>query len=307
MIRLRTLKPPPSAPQPMGWRSILLAVLISLLWGANLVSIKISLAAVPPMWSAFWRMLLGVITLGLWARSRGAVLRPAPGEARYLFGLGALFTGQIGLLNKAMQLTSPGYGEAILNSYAIFANLFGHFLAHEDRLTGTRIAGLLLSLSGVSVLAFGRPSAALAPNPLAGNLLLLASAVLLGLRQVYTRWMVQKIDPVRAIVWQLFWSVPLFLAAALFNEPLLVGPLTAALAAAIAYQGFIVAGFCFVAWAALLKKHSSGTVSMFAFIVPVAGIALSAVLFGEAVTPRLAAGGALVLGGVAIVTGTRKV
>lgn len=290
-------------PSPIGWRSALLAVLISVLWGGNLVSIKISLASVPPLWSAFWRMLLGVITLALWARSQEVALWPKRGEWRNLFGLGLLFTTQIGLLNSAMQLTSPGYGEAILNSYAIFANIFGHFLALEDRLNGTRVAGLLISLTGVAVLAFGRPNLALAPNPLAGNLLLLTSAVLLGVRQVYTRWIVQKIDPVRAIVWQLLWSVPLFLVTALATEPMLLGPLTFGPVAAIAYQGLIVAGFCFVAWASLLKKHSSGTVSMFAFIVPVAGIALSALLFGESITPRLVAGGALVLLGVGIVTG----
>lgn len=286
----------------MGWRSILLALFISLLWGGNLVSIKVSLASFPPLWSAFWRMLLGAGTLAFWAKSKGVKMRPLPGETWPLFGLGVLFTAQIGLLNWAMQLTSPGYGEAILNSYAIFANIFGHFLAHEDRLTGTRIAGLGVSLLGVGLLAIGRPNLSLAPNPLAGNLLLLASAILLGGRQVYTRWLVQKIDPVRAIVWQLGWSVPLFLVFAFASEPLLSGPLTLRPAVAIAYQGFIVAGFCFVAWAALLKRHSSGDVSMYAFLVPVVGICLSALLFGEAITSRLVSGGALVLAGVAIVT-----
>lgn len=287
----------------MGWRSILLATLISAIWGGNLVSIKLSLAAVPPLWSAFWRMLLGVITLAGWALATGATLRPARGESGYLFGLGVLFAVQIGLLNRAMQLTSPGYGEAILNSYAIFSNLIGHFFALEDRLTPRRTLGLLVALAGVTVLAFGRPNQSLAPDPFAGNLMLLASAILLGLRQVYTRWLVQKIDPTRAVVWQLGWSVPLFFAGAVATEPLLAGPLTFAPVAAIAYQGFIVAGFCFAAWASLLKKHSSGTVSMFAFLVPVAGITLSAILFGESITPRLLSGCTLVLTGVAIVTG----
>ncbi len=290
----------------MTWPSVLLALLISLIWGGNLVSIKLSLTAVPPMWSAFWRMLLGTLTLAVWARSQGTDLRPAAGEWRPLLGLGVLFAVQIGLLNRAMQLTSPGYGEAILNSYAIFTNLFGHFLAHEDRLTGGRIAGLLLSLAGVTVLAYGRPSQALAPDPLTGNLLLLASAVLLGLRQIYTRWLVQRIDPVRTIVWQLGSSVPMFLTVALAAEPMLLAPLTWMPVAALAYQGFLVAGFCFVAWAVLLKKHSSGSVSMYAFLVPVCGIGLSALLFGERITPRLVMGGALVLAGVAIVTMRRR-
>ena len=49
--------PSPTAPvsEPIGPRTFLLAVLVSILWGGNLVSIRVGVDSVPPLWSAFWR------------------------------------------------------------------------------------------------------------------------------------------------------------------------------------------------------------------------------------------------------------
>ena len=40
---------------------------------------------------------------------------------------------------------------------------------------------------------------------------MILSSALLGARQVYMRYLVQTVDPVRTVVWQMAWSVPLFL------------------------------------------------------------------------------------------------
>lgn len=274
--------------EPIGPRTFLLAVLVSILWGGNLVSIRV-----------------GVAVVTAWSLARGVSIRPAPGEWRPLFYLGVLFTAQIGLLNSATAMTSPSYGVVILNSYAVFANITGHFWRSaqlEDRLTGMRIFGLAVAIAGLTVLTMGQAPPALAPRPLLGNLLMVLSAFLLGYRQVYTRWLVQTVDPARTVVWQMAWSVPLFFLVAAVSEPMVHGHVTWQAVAAIAYQGFIVAGICFIIWAELLKKHSAGTLSMFSFLVPVAGIALSGWIFGEPLTRGLLIGGLLALTGVFIVT-----
>lgn len=296
-----------SAPlnEPIGLRTFLLAVLVSILWGGNLVSIRVGVDSVPPLWSAFWRMAVGTVVVTGWALSRGVSIRPAPGEWKSLFYLGVLFTVQIGLLNTAAAMTSPSYGVVILNSYAVFANIVGHFWRGprlEDRLTGMRVLGLCVAIAGLSVLTMGQAPGTLAPRPLLGNILMVLSAFLLGYRQVYTRWLVQSVDPVRTVIWQMAWSVPLFFLIAVVSEPMVHGHVTWQALTAIGYQGFVVAGICFIVWAELLKKHSAGTLSMFSFLVPVAGIALSGWIFGEPLTPGLLIGGLLALVGVYIVT-----
>lgn len=295
-------------PQPIGVSSAIAAVLISILWGGNIVSIRVGVDSVPPLWSAFWRMLVGVITVGLWARYRGISLRPAPGETGPLLILGVLFTVQIALLNSASPLTSPAYGVVILNAYAVFANLVGHFAARiwrgkimEAHITPVRGLGLALAMGGVAWLALDKPDGALAPQPLLGNLMMVSASFLLGVRQVYTRWLVQSVDPVRSVVWQMLLSVPLFLLAAALTEPPVIGGVTWQAVTAISYQGVVVAGLCFIVWADLLKKHASGTLSMFSFLVPICGIYLSSLIFGEALHASLFAGAALVLIGVFVV------
>lgn len=272
-----------------------------------MVSIRVGVDSVPPLWSAFWRMAVGVMVVTAWALSRGVPIWPAKGEGRPLFLLGVLFTAQIGLLNTASAMTSPAYGVVILNSYAVFANIVGHFWrgpSLEDRLTGMRVFGLCVAIAGLTVLTMGQAPKALAPQPLLGNLLMVVSAFLLGYRQVYTRWLVQTMNPVRTVIWQMAWSVPLFFVIAAVSEPMVYGHVTWQAVAAISYQGFVVAGICFIVWAELLKKHSAGTLSMFSFLVPVAGIALSGWIFGEPLTAGLVVGGLLALVGVFIVTRT---
>ena len=293
-----------SAPiEPLSLRSILLALLVSLLWGGNLISIRIGVDSVPPLWSAFWRMALGVFFVTAWALRRGVVIWPPQRERWPLFVLSLLFTVQIALLNSGTALTSPGFGVVILNSYAVFANITGHFFpGMEKPINRARALGLALSIAGMVVLTFGQSASKLAPNPMAGNALLVLSALLLGVRQVYTRWLVQHIEPTRTVVWQIAGSVPLFLAMAAASEPPVHGHLTREAVIAILYQGAIVAGICFIIWAELLKRHAAGTLSMFAFLVPITGIALSSVFFDEPLRITLLAGGVLVLGGVYIVT-----
>lgn len=281
----------------------MLAILVSILWGGNLVSIRIGVDSVPPLWSAFWRMALGVAIVTAWALYRGVAIRPAKGEGWPLFGLSVLFTAQIGLLNSGAAMTSPAFGVTILNSYAVFANITGHFFPGMERpINGARALGLTLALAGMAVLTVGQGVSRLAPNPLAGNALLILSALLLGVRQVYTRRLVQHIEPTRTVVWQMAWSVPLFLAIAIASEPPAYGRVTGQAIAAIAYQGVVIAGICFIVWAKLLKRHAAGTLSMFAFLVPITGIALSSVIFGEPMRLTLLAGGFLVLAGVYAVT-----
>jgi drug/metabolite transporter (DMT)-like permease len=298
----------PKAPEPIGLSSTLLALAVSILWAGNVVSIRIGVDSVPPLWSAFWRMLLGVLFVALWALRQRVPILPSRAEFLPLLILGVLFTIQIALLNSATEMTSPAYGVVLLNAYPIFVNLTGHFAAQrwphlisEERITPIRALGLALSLAGIALLAFTRPDASLATRPFLGNTLMIISSVLLGIRQVYTRWLVQKIDPARSIVWQMALSVPLFLLAAALTEPPVLGRVTPQAIAAISYQGIIVAGICFIVWAELLKKHSAGTLTMFSFIVPIGGIALSAWLFSERLQTSLALGTLLVLAGVYIV------
>jgi drug/metabolite transporter (DMT)-like permease len=286
----------------IGWSSALTALFVSALWGGNVIALKMGLATVPPLWSAFWRFLTGFVAVVAWAKSAGIPLKPQRGEWWPLSILGLLFTLQITGLNLGVNSTSPAYAVILLNSHPIFTNLISHFCVPEDRLSRQRILGLAIAFGGICYLALGRPDAQLAPHPILGNVIVVVSAVLLAARMVYTQRLVQTIEPVRPVVWQMFFSLPVFLAAALWFEPTTLQPVTPVPVLAILYQGLAIGGFCFVVWTRLLQRHSPGSLSVFGFSVPVFGVLLSALIFGEAITGRVIAGVAAVMTGIVIVT-----
>ena len=289
-------------PQPLSFSSGMLALWVSILWGGNVVAIKLGLGTLPPFWSAFWRFMVGAATVLIWAWIKRAELLPEREDWGSAVILGFLFAAQISCLNLGVSLTSPAYGVVLLNSHPVFTNLFGHFVDSEDNLNFRRLLGLALAVIGMSYVATGRPDAALAPNPIAGNLILILSAALLATRSLYTRRLVQRVNTFKPVVWQMSFALPVFLFFALLLEPPLLKPVTWPPVAAILYQGAIIGGFCFVTWTQLLQKHAAGVLSMFAFLVPFFGVFLSSYMFDETINPGLLLGAGLVTSGIVIVT-----
>ena len=292
--------------RPVTWKVGLAALVVSFFWSGNIVSIKFGLATIPPFWSAFWRMAVGAAAVAVWIALRRQPALLERGQIRRVLLLSGMFTAQIAIFNLSVHFTSPAYAVILLNTNPVMVNLISHFFVREDRLTPTRSLGLAIAFGGIAYVMLGHPEAALAPAPLVGNSLMLVSALLLALRIVYTQRLVQGMDPLRPVLWQMVFSLPGFLALALaFEEPLLQ-PLGWEPVLAILYQALVVAGFCFVAWTTLLQHYSAGNLAMYSFSVPIFGIFLSAALFDERITGRLVLGAAAVAVGIATVTRARR-
>ena len=290
--------------QPLGWRSAAAALAVSAVRGGNQVAIKFALLSFSPLWSAFARMACSsVVVFGL-SRWDGIALRPEPHERRTLAMLGLLFTIQIGILHVGADWTSPAYAVVLINTNPIFANLISHFFVPEDRLTFKRLLGLAIAFAGVSVVFLGRPDSDLAPYPRLGNALMVLSGALVAGRTVYIQRIVQKMPTTRAVFWQMIFSLPCFAAGAwVAGDRIERMSLQWESLAAILYQGLVVGGVALIVWVRLLKRHTPGTISVFSFVTPMAGLVLAALFFGENLTPRLLLGLAAVLTGIALVTG----
>lgn len=288
--------------RPVTWKVGLFALVVSFFWSGNIVAIKFGLATIPPFWSAFWRMALGAVAVAVWTLAVGKPMFFERTRWRGILILSALFTVQIAVLNVAVLYTSPAYAVILLNTNPVLVNIISHFFVREDHLTVGRLLGLVIAFGGISYVMLGRPDAALAPNPLLGNPLMLFSALLLALRIVYTQRLVQDMGPLRPVLWQMVFSLPGFLILAIAFEKPLLQPLSSEPVLAILYQAVVVAGFCFVAWTALLEHYSAGNLAVYTFSVPIFGIFLSAVLFDEEVTGRLLVGAIAVAAGISIVT-----
>ena len=292
--------------RPIGRKSALIALVVSVIRGGNQVALKFALTAFAPFWTALGRMAIGAAAVGCWSGLRAIPPAIRPGETWALVNLGLLFTVQIGLMHYGADFTSPAYATVLMNSNPIFANVFAHFTVPGDRLSPRRVLGLAIAFAGVCVVFLGRPEARLASAPPIGNLLLLLSSVLVAVRTIYTQRIVRRIEPEKTAFWQMVFSLPLFLAAALWDVS---GPREAVdwkALSAVLYQGVIVGGVGFTIWAHLLRHHAAGPLTFFNFTVPLFGVALSAALMGETVTPRLIFGAIAVVVGIWLATGTYR-
>ena len=130
-----------------------------------------------------------------------------------------------------------------------------------------------------------------------------ASGLLLGLRQVVIKRLVQGLNPYQVLFWQAMLSLPLFAAWSAFLESEAEYVLTGPVIAGVLYQGIVVAGLCFIILVFLLQHHSPGRLGGFGFATPVVGVLLSAALLDEAISPYLLASLGLVAVGIVVPTG----
>ncbi len=272
------------------WRALVLAITINILWGASVPAVKIGLLAVPPLWSAFWRFVLGVVCIAGWARINGIDLRPAAAERRGLALLGALFTLQVGSMYVGIRLTTGAMASVVLSTNPMFATLYSHLFIPGDRLSPARAAGLAIAFLGICLIFLRDLGTLFGQSTTWGNLICLGSAALLGGRLVFTSWLLQRIETTRVLVWQMLFSLPCFAIAGYLTESVRWENLGWYPLAAIAYQGIVVAGFNFMGLAYLLRRYNPSVVVGFNFLSPVFGVLLSALLLAESITWQVLAG-----------------
>ena len=88
-------------------RTTLVVLLLAVLWGGNVVAIKIGLRGIPPLAAAGIRFGIALPLIAFWARLRRISLRPRGGEMIPLLLIGLIFTIQISILNWGTRLTWP--------------------------------------------------------------------------------------------------------------------------------------------------------------------------------------------------------
>jgi drug/metabolite transporter (DMT)-like permease len=262
------------------------AVLISLLWGANTVVIKVGLEDAPPLRLACMRFVVGglVICLWAWATGRFAAFRIEPAEWRPLVVLGLLFSVQMAATNVGTWLTSAAHASILLNLYAVHTVVLAHFLIPGDRLTVRKLAGTLVAYSGIVLLGVGQVSQG-SPT-LVGDVVITIAGVLLAERTVYLARAVQRLDPVKLLLAQAVVGTAVLTVVSLVVES---APTrwTAGLVGSIAYQGVLISGFNFVVNLALLRDYRPSALSAFFLTQPIFGVVAAALVAGDPLTIEL--------------------
>lgn len=284
----------------MPARHVLLAIAVAAIYGIAFVAIRVGVDEMPPLLITGYRFLFAAIPAVL------VVGRPDV-RASWLIAYGVVQgVVMFALMFTAIDAGMPaGLASLVVQVQVFFTILFSAILFGE-RPDRVQIAGAMVALAGIVVIAVARAEAA----PIMPFAMVIAAAAAWGLANV-----IAKAARPRAMLPFVAWSSlaapwPLFAASALVEGTVFGLPPawpSATAIAAILFLAWPTTVFAFTAWVWLLRRYPAATVTPFALLIPLFGIGSMALAFGERLTLAVGLGGALVFAGLAVnVLGRRR-
>lgn len=275
-------------------RALLLALAVVMVWGSNFAVIGATLHSLPPLLFACLRFAAVVFPLIFFVR------RPAVSWG-ILAGYGiAIGVGQFGLLFIAINgYIAAGIASLLVQSQVIFT-IGMAMMTSGERLKPLQIAALTLALCGVAVIA-GHTGGEVTVTGIA---LVLGAAFGWSLGNMAQR-AAGKVDMLGFITWSSLFAVPPLAGLALWFEgwPAIETALwatTPSIWLAVAWQAVGNTLFGYGAWGWLLARYPATSVAPTSLLVPVFGMASTAVWLGEPLPPWKLLAAALIIGGLAV-------
>ncbi|AJY67284.1 EamA family transporter [Burkholderia glumae] len=278
----------------MAMKDLLLALVVIVAWGVNFVVIKLGLHGVPPM-------LLGALRFAL-AALPAVFFVPRPRiPLRMLVLYGAtILLAQFVFLFTAMNVGMPaGVASLVLQAQAFFTLGFARLFLGE-RVRAWNLAGLAIAALGLVTIA-ARSGGAMT---LAGFALTLCAAASWALGNIVTK-RIGKVELVPLVVWgSLVPPLPFLALSFALEGPARIeaalGALSGASVFAIVYLAWVATLVGYALWGRLLSRYPAAQVAPLSLVVPVVGIASSALLLGERMSGAEYLGTALVMAGLVV-------
>jgi len=268
-------------------------VLINLIWGCNIVAIKLSVDHFPPVFLSFLRFLIVGLLVWPWLRLRR-------GEMRWLLTAAICSGGlQFALMFSGVALSGNMSSVAIASQLGVpFATLLSVMLLGEQ-IRWRRWLGIGLSFIGIVVLGF---------NPQVfeswHGLLLIVIAAFIGAVGLVAIKRVHDLEPLELQAWLAFASLPFLLPLTLLLEDNQLQSLQhAGLTGwgALLYSALLASLFAHTAYFALIRRYPVTSVAPITVLAPVFSVLSAILLLGEVLDWRMVVGGLLTLSGVAVI------
>lgn len=283
-----------STPARFGPRDLAVALAINLIWGLNIIAVKMSVNLVPPFTAALLRQAMVLVACLPW-------LRVVPGRMRDLIALSMVIGGAFfAIVNLSLVVTQNIGALAIAGQLGAPFSLILAVVFLGERIGPIRIAGMALAMSGCGLLVFD-PMAA---KEISGLLLTVFASLLWATGSLLQRRLIGVSIPTMYAWVGLGGTIVLAPLALFFERPVMTGAVTIPTVAfawiAFSALGSTLIGSGGMAW--LLQRHPVSTVIPVTLGAPVVGVLASSLVFGNPLTPVMVLGGVIAMAGVAIVT-----
>ena len=278
----------------MSLRDFALLAFVCVVWAANNIVSKFVVAhlGVPPMFYAAVRFAVVLIAVFPW-------LLPMPRPRWRMLVVGVLMgAGTFALVFIGLKTASPS-AVAIVSQVGVPITTLLSFLILGERLTGRRIAGMVLTLTGVLAVMWDPHGFKIS----GGLLFIVAASFLGGLGAVMMKQM-EGVKPLRLQAWVGLSSLIPMVALSAALEP---GQVQAGIAAgwpfvaSALFSGLVVSVLAHTLYYSLIQKYEANLISPLTLMTPLATIGMGVIFTHDVFDLRMAFGTAIALAGVLVI------
>jgi drug/metabolite transporter (DMT)-like permease len=289
----------------------LIFILLGFFWGSSYLFIKIGVDhGLEPFTLIMFRLLIGFILLSTVV----AVARqPLPREPRMY---GHLLV--MGVINIAIPFSLITFAEnipsidsslaSVINSAVpLFVIVIAAIFLPGEAITVNRLVGLIAGFVGVAILV-GLDLADLGSASAVGEVALIGATISYAFGNVYAKKYVHGLRPMVPALMQVFFGLVITATLAFTTEHPLSVAWTPESVLAVVWLGLLGSGLAYLAYFRTLQRWGATRTSLVAYLLPIWGIGLGALVLHEAITPNMVVGAGLIIGGIALVNsryGTR--
>lgn len=280
-------------------------IALAVIWGAAFMFISVAVSEVAPLTYVWLRLTLaaGAMWLFLWWR------RESPGLPRQIW----VSILVLALFNNAIPFVLFGWGQthiasglaAILNATTpIWGVVVAHLFTHDEKLSGRKLAGVLLGFAGVTVMIGPALLGSLGNNVLA-QLACVTAALCYAFAGVWARrYRGMGVSPISVTTGQLTAGALVMLpVAALVDRPWLDALPSLKAIGAIAALAVVCSAFAYILYFRLIDRAGATNALLVTLLVPPVAIFLGSLVLHELIEPRDFAGLALIALGLAAIDG----
>jgi len=275
------------------WLTPLELALLGAIWGASFLCMRIAATDFGPFALVEVRLALGAafLTPFLW-REKASFTR---GSAVRLAGIGVINSAIPFVLFAWGAERAPAGIGAITNAMTVMFAALVAFLFYREPIGRWRLIGLAAGFIGVVVLASDRASGeGVLPAALAGT----TAAACYGIGINLVRRYLAGISASAVAAATLLSASLLVLPFAIATWPSHPLPVRAWLSAIL--LGILCTGTAFVIYYRLINRVGAPRAATVTYLIPLFSVLWAWILLGEALTPRMAIAGGLILSGVAL-------
>ncbi|UVJ45607.1 EamA family transporter [Pseudomonas sp. LS1212] len=273
---------------------LLLAILITAIWGFNFSVIKLGLATVDPF-------ILAGIRFSLCALPAIFFIAKPNVAWRYIVGYGLVFgIGLWGVVNLGIKTgLSAGIASLVLQFSAFFTILLGSWV-FKEALTKFQLIGIAIALGGLLSIIFISDGSV----TMAGLAMVLFGAIAWSVANIINK-KAQTTEVFAFLVWSsAFAPIPLFALDYAVNGSAgyvaLANQLDLTAVLSILFQVYPNTLFAYWVWNSLLKKYPVSTVAPLSLLVPIFGMLGSVMIFNESLSYTKLLAMALIVLGLAV-------